>query len=413
MQRPVRLAEPAFLRDLLDREVPADGQVHDRRGDVEGVRLLVDDRAHLARAEVLRWRELDRGDAALEQRHRLRLAGGVAHRLIDRRADETPVAPTRPEQPATSRDQEQEQAPGQTERGGGSRERTADAPRLHQEWLRFRDDALGQRRDHRERLEREQVRLPEAGRPILEDPRLIARRGRADRPCIAGDVGDGGRCAHGRRRGLDGHLPVRADRVPVELVVVAEAVHRGLHRVHDRVGMRTGDGLVGIADLDPRDAAGLLRDLVVRRRSSGRLHRLHVERVDAVVAVVVRLTRRHVSEDPVVRGRSEVVRDDLGDPDRVVGADLDRHVVRMDHLARLRERRRPPQRRHGERRQHPAEASHRCSTKKNEMAMMKYAPINCAPSSQLLSPSSEISVMSNADSPTAATSNVLKTKSMG
>ncbi len=221
------------------------------------------------------------------------------------------------------------------------------------------------------------------------------------------------RRAHGRRRALDRDLPVLADRVPVELVVVAEAVHRRLHRVHDRVGMRAGDGLVGVPDLDPRDAAGLLRDLVVGRRSSGRLHRLHVQREDAVVPVVVRLTRRHVPEDPVVRGRSEVVRDDLGDPDRVVGADLDGHVVRMDHLARLRERRRSPQRRHGERRQHHAEAPHRCSTKKNDMAMMKYAPTSCAPSSQLLSPSSEISVMRSAESPTAATSNVLNTKSIG
>ncbi len=230
--------------------------------------------------------------------------------------------------------------PDSPTRRGRPRERAVDAPRLHQPRVRFRDDALGQRHDHRERLEREQVRLPEPGRAVLEDPRLVARGGRADRPCVAGDIGDRGRRAHGRRRALDGHLPGRADRVPVELVVVAEAVHGGLHRVHDRVGVRPGDGLVGIADLDPRDAAGLLRDLVVGRRAAGRLHRLHVQRIDAVVPVVVRLTRRHVPEDPVVRGRSEVVRDDLGDPDRVVGADLDRHVVRMDHLARLRERRR-------------------------------------------------------------------------
>ena len=172
------------------------------------------------------------------------------------------------------------------------RERTVDAPRLDQPGLRFRDDALGQRHDHGERLEREQVRLPEPSRAVLEDPRLVARRGRTDRPCVAGDIGDRGRRADGRGRLLDGHLPVLADRVPVELVVVAEAVHGGLDRVHDRVGVQPGDRLVGIADLDPCDAAGLLRDLVVRRRAAGRLHRLHVQRIDAVVPVVVRLACR-------------------------------------------------------------------------------------------------------------------------
>ncbi len=56
---------------------------------------------------------------------------------------------------------------------------------------------------------------------------------------------------------------------------------------------------------------------------------------------------------------------------------------------------------------------HRASTKKNEMAMMTYAPVSCAPSSQLLRPSLEIMKTKIVESATAATSNVLKTKSIG
>ena len=53
------------------------------------------------------------------------------------------------------------------------------------------------------------------------------------------------------------------------------------------------------------------------------------------------------------------------------------------------------------------------STKKNEMAMMTYAPVSCAPSSQLLRPSLEMMKTRTVESATAATSNVLKMKSIG
>ncbi len=231
MQRPVGLAEQSFLRDLLDRQVAADGQVHDRRGDVERVRALVDERADLPRPEVLGRSELDGRDAPLEQRHGLRLARRIAHRLVDRRSHETTIAPSGPEQPAASRDQQGEEASGETQRGGGSRERTADAPRLLEPWLRFSDDSLRQRDDHRERFEREEVRLPEPGRAVLEDPLLVARRGRADRPWkqVLSTMADGALTV--AVASSIGHLPVIADGVPVELVVIAEAVHRGLDRV--------------------------------------------------------------------------------------------------------------------------------------------------------------------------------------
>ena len=45
--------------------------------------------------------------------------------------------------------------------------------------------------------------------------------------------------------------------------------------------------------------------------------------------------------------------------------------------------------------------------------MMTYAPVSCAPSSQLLRPSAEIMNTRIVASPTAATSNVLNTKSIG
>jgi hypothetical protein len=159
VQRPVRLAEPPFLRDLLDRQVATDRQVHDRRRDVERVRLLVDDRADLAGSEVLRRCELHRGDAALEQRHRLGVAGGVAHRLVDWRAHVAAIPAAGPEEPPAAGDQQQQESAGDPERDRRPRERATDAPRFDQLWVGLRHRSLRERHNHRERLEREEVPL--------------------------------------------------------------------------------------------------------------------------------------------------------------------------------------------------------------------------------------------------------------
>ena len=59
-QRPVGLAEPPLLRDLLDHQVTAHREVDDRRRHVEGVGLLVDQGAHLPGPHVVRGREFHR-----------------------------------------------------------------------------------------------------------------------------------------------------------------------------------------------------------------------------------------------------------------------------------------------------------------------------------------------------------------
>ena len=113
---------------------------------------------------------------------------------------------------------------------------------------------------------------------------------------------DVGRRVHDRGRLLDRHRPVGADRVPDQLVVVGEPVHRAAHAVGDVVGVLAGDGAVGIADLDALVVA-LVLDRVLRRRALRPAHRHDVERVHAVVAVLARLVGAHgdVAEDPVVR----------------------------------------------------------------------------------------------------------------
>src|SRR4029453_16829634 len=59
-EAPIRLAEPALLGDLLDPQVPANGQVDDGGRDVEWVGHLVLERAALPWADVLRWGVFDR-----------------------------------------------------------------------------------------------------------------------------------------------------------------------------------------------------------------------------------------------------------------------------------------------------------------------------------------------------------------
>ena len=69
-QRPVRLAEPPLLRDLLDHQEPAHREVDDGRRDVEGVGPLVQQGAHLPGPHVVRGRELHRRlGVRIEDRH--------------------------------------------------------------------------------------------------------------------------------------------------------------------------------------------------------------------------------------------------------------------------------------------------------------------------------------------------------
>ena len=80
------------LGELLDRDEAAHREVDDRRGDVEQVRLLVDERADLARAHLVGRYELDGARVLLAQRDALLLAGHVAQRGVDRGAGPAPVA---------------------------------------------------------------------------------------------------------------------------------------------------------------------------------------------------------------------------------------------------------------------------------------------------------------------------------
>ena len=134
---------------------------------------------------------------------------------------------------------------------------------------------------------------------------------------------------------LDGHVPLGADRVPEQLVVVVEVVQRALHRVGDDVGVLPGDGDVRVADADASDVA-LGRDLRVGRRARASRSPRRAERVHAVVLVVEREAGRDVAEDAVPLVRPEVVRDDLGDLEVAVVLDRDRRAVVGDALGRLR-----------------------------------------------------------------------------
>ena len=143
--------------------------------------------------------------------------------------------------------------------------------------------------------------LDGAGQPAALRPRearhLGDRRGRGDRGLGL----------------LDRHRPFAADRVPEQLVVVVEPVQGTPHRVADRVGVLAGDEDVRVADADAGDVA-FLRDLHVGGRALGRGgDRDVLDRVDALVLVVVREAGRDLTEDAPLLVRAEVVGDDLGD----------------------------------------------------------------------------------------------------
>src|SRR4249919_1917268 len=207
-----------------------------------------------------------------------------------------------------------------------------------------------------------------------------------------------------------------ADRVPEQLVVVGEPVHRSLDPIDDLVGMAAGDRGVGVPDPD-REVAVFVLGLHVGGGASGRSHGHEVDRVDAVELVVVAEPVRDEPEDPVPRGVAELLHDGLGDQQVSRVLDHDVHVEARGRLERGSLR--PGRRGHEDRPDHDAEprdagrSPHSASTKKNEMAMMAYAPVSWAPSSQLLRPSVEIMKTRTVDNATAATSNVLKMKSIG
>ncbi len=96
--------------------------------------------------------------------------------------------------------------------------------------------------DHdRHRLERGQVRLREDRVALLGDLGVVARGRRPERALEAGDPRDVGGPAHPNVHLPDRLLPLVADRVPEQLVVVGEPVHRALDPVDDLVGVAAGD----------------------------------------------------------------------------------------------------------------------------------------------------------------------------
>ena len=268
-QLPVRLAEEPLLRDLLDPQEPANGEVDDRRRHVERVRLLVDQRPDLTGPEVLRRRELDRSVPALEERHRLHLGlGRSAHDLVDRRAPEALVPAAPPQQPPEAEDDDGEQAG-----------RAAD---------RRRRRAERSRRGSTARPGSAPARAPPpSGAPrrpscASNGPRFACANvaNRASEPAARphANVEPAWPWKHatcGDRRpaphpdaapARSALLPLGADRVPVQLVVVGEPVHRALDAVHDRVGVPPGDRLVRVAD--PDHEVAVLSMTSRRRRAS-------------------------------------------------------------------------------------------------------------------------------------------------
>ena len=116
---PVALAQETAFGELLDLEVAAHREVDDRRGDVERVRLEVDERADLARAQPVGRHELDRRLVLSEQRHAL--LGRVRHLGaeggVDRRTLVAPVTSEEPHQPE-HKGHEEDQDPAREPAGG-------------------------------------------------------------------------------------------------------------------------------------------------------------------------------------------------------------------------------------------------------------------------------------------------------
>ena len=105
VELPVFLAEPPFLRQLANRQIPAHREIDDRRGDVERVGALVDEQAHLARPNLVRRLEFHANGPRTEQRHafNLGLRGVGVHR------DGMAVAANLPPQRTEAADDDQQE----------------------------------------------------------------------------------------------------------------------------------------------------------------------------------------------------------------------------------------------------------------------------------------------------------------
>ena len=331
------VALAVLARHLLDQDEATHREVHDRRGDVEQVRFLVDERAELTGPDALRRLELHRALDSTPQRHRFFLARDVAERLVGRGPDEAPVT-SLPQEPNETRDAEREHSHSRRDLPGRGIERGRERELLLEDRHRRGHCSRRDGDDDRQRFERVEAVLREPRRRAI-DAAGCARQPALERPREASNPRDVSRCGHRRLHLLDGHTPSGADRVPEELVVILEPVEGAAHRVADRVGVLPGDEDVRVADADASDVA-LGRDLHVGGRAFGRGgDRDVLDRVHTVVLAVVREARRDVAEDATPLVRPEVVGDDLGDREVAVLLDRERDPVVEDSFARLRGRR--------------------------------------------------------------------------
>ena len=265
------------------RDEAAHREVDDRRGDVEQVRLLVDERADLAGPHLVGRHELDRSRVLLAR------AGCVA--------------PRRSRCPARRR------PPSRSSAGRGRAGRRARSPRrCRAPRARRSTPSVPALTANASSSVRRSSRIgfgsgwiAPLGRPttiVMPAPgaelglrerrrcdrtrRLGARQRAAVGSGEARDLGDVGRrlrpCT---RRGLDRHRPLVADHVPVQLVVIGEREQRARDRVVDRVRVLAGDRAVRIADADP--AGTILRRRAARRRACPALADTPVD-VDVVAA---------------------------------------------------------------------------------------------------------------------------------
>ena len=140
-----------------------------------------------------------------------------------------------------------------------------------------------------------------------------------------------------------GTVPLVADRVPEQLVVIGEPVERALDPIPDRVGVPAGDRPVRIPDADRRDPIFLARLRHPWEPSGSR--RTRPDPVHTVVVVVVRQPCRDRPDDAVPPFVHEVVVDRLRDLEAPLDQDPYLHGVAVDPLdRRLRDARVPPAR---------------------------------------------------------------------
>ena len=324
--------------------------------------------------QVLGRRELHgRRRTALEQRHALRLARRVPHHLVDLAAAPPPVASRPPEQVARCRRTAARGArPRPTPVAGRQREGAGGRPALLEHGDRLRDRPLRQAHHDRDAPGRAAGRVRRTAPPSRRRSTSRTARSSPGSPRSTRPVGCRLAPFTAAVRHVDRHVPLVADRVPVELDVVGEPVQCALDPVPDLVGVPAGDRPVRVADLDRGDAPARMLDRVVGGGVARRCHRQDRQWVVAVVRVVVPERVGMSRKIPWRSFDAEVVVDRLGDRERPVVLDHDRDVVAVDPFGGLgmRGRRRqhdPSQHAERDRRDPP----HRVSTKKNEMAMIR------------------------------------------